>query len=355
MIETYSLWDKLKKNDRPIFMYGTGNGADKILDNLIKYEIKLDGIFASDGYVRDRYFREIKVRSYFDVIEEYGDKITVLLAFGTTLDSVKEFIYELDKRHELIIPDVPLYGGELFDMCYYLTHKDKINEAREIFSDQISKEIFDDAINFRLTGKLEYLSRVSRHTDTLNELFVNQEIDLLVDAGAFKGDSTSDFAEVLNVKNIIAIEADPKTYSKLKKYADEESRSKIVTVNAAVWNVDGSIEYVSSASRGSGECGKNKRAKITKVDTRTLDTLIGYNSVDFIKLDIEGSEEAALDGAEKALRQHKPNLEVSLYHKTDDLFTIPLRLKTMLPDHKFYLRRIPCIPMWDLNLYVVRQ
>ena len=354
MIENYSLWDKLGHNDRPIFMYGTGNGADKIVDALNRYGVKLDGIFASDGYVRDRYFRDMKVRSYSDVIAEHGNDITVLLAFGTTLDTVISFIEELDRRHELIIPDVPLYGGELFDMDYYIRNKDKLDEAREIFADQTSRDIFDDAINFRLTGKLSYLSRVSAHTDTLRELFGEKEFDLLVDAGAFKGDSTRDFAETLNVKRIIAVEADPRTYLKLKSYADEETRTEVIAINAAVWNEDCTIDYVSSASRGSGEAGRNRRAKEAIVDARMLDTLIGEESVDFIKLDIEGAEAAALDGAQKALTVHEPCFEVSLYHKTDDLFEIPLRLHRSLPNHKFYLRRVPCIPMWDLNLFVVK-
>ncbi len=354
MIENYSLWNKLQNNARPIFMYGTGNGADKIVDALNKYGVKLDGIFASDGYVRDRYFRDMKVRSYSDVIGEYGNDITVLLAFGTTLDTVISFIEELDRRHELIIPDVPLYGGELFDMDYYIKNKDKLDETREIFADQMSRDIFDDAINFRLTGKLTYLSRVSTHTNTLRELFGEKKFGLLVDAGAFKGDSTRDFAEALSVKKIIAVEADPKTYIKLKNYAEEETRTEVIAINAAVWNEDCTIDYVSSASRGSGEAGRNRRAKETVVNARTLDSIIDDESVDFIKLDIEGAESAALDGAEKALRKHEPCFEVSLYHKTDDLFEIPLRLHRALPHHKFYLRRVPCIPMWDLNLYVVK-
>lgn len=354
MIEKYSLWDKLKHNDKPIFMYGTGNGADKIIDALNRYEVKLDGVFASDGFVRDRWFHEMKVRSYSDVTSEYGDNITVLLAFGTTLDSVRNFIEMLDERHELIIPDVPLYGGELFDMNYYLSHKKKLDEAREIFADQRSKDIFDDAINFRLTGKLKYLSNVCDHTESLCELFGNQKIRTLIDGGAFKGDSTRDFANSLDVEKIIAVEADPKTYAKLCAYAADEDKTKVVPVNAALWEVNTTIEYVSSASRGSGESGKNRRAKETSVDAVTLDTIIGSESVDFIKLDIEGAESGALSGAEKALREHEPNMEVSLYHRTDDLFELPLRLKKALPRHKFYLRRVPCIPMWDLNLYIVK-
>ena len=352
MIETFSLWDKLKNTALPIFMYGTGNGADKIINALYARGIKLEGIFASDGYVRDRYFRDIKVKAYSDIISEYGNDIIVLLAFGSTLESVIEFIRELDRKHELIIPEVPLYGGDIFDMEYYISHKEQLDKVREIFCDERSKQIFDDAINFRLTGKLSYLSNVSTHIETLEELYGNDKIKLLLDAGAFKGDSTRDFAATLDVDRIIAVEADPRTYLKLKTYADSERDSEVVAVNAAIWDKDTTLEYISSASRGSGESGRNKRAKETVVDALTIDTILSDNMVDFIKLDIEGAESNAILGAEKALYRDKPNMEVSLYHRTEDLFELPLRLHEILPTHKFYLRRVPCIPMWDLNLFI---
>ena len=46
-----SYWDKLSSEKRPIILYGTGNGADKILDDCDKYNIKVSGVFASDGFV----------------------------------------------------------------------------------------------------------------------------------------------------------------------------------------------------------------------------------------------------------------------------------------------------------------
>ncbi len=46
--------DRLKAHDKPIFLYGTGNGADKIIAALDKYGVSLDGIFASDGFVTGR-------------------------------------------------------------------------------------------------------------------------------------------------------------------------------------------------------------------------------------------------------------------------------------------------------------
>ena len=53
------LWERLKDEKRPIFLYGTGNGADKILNVCQEYEINIEGIFASSGFVRNRTFRRI--------------------------------------------------------------------------------------------------------------------------------------------------------------------------------------------------------------------------------------------------------------------------------------------------------
>ena len=50
------IWTKLKTEKKPILLYGTGNGADKILDECEKTGIKISGVFASSGFVRERYF-----------------------------------------------------------------------------------------------------------------------------------------------------------------------------------------------------------------------------------------------------------------------------------------------------------
>ncbi len=355
MFEQYSIWDKLTRTTKPIFMYGTGNGGDKIIAALDSYGIQLRGIFASDGFVRDRYFHGFKVRSYSDVVAEYGNDIVVLLAFGTTLPDVTKFIYELNARHELIIPDVPLYGGGLFDYKYFTENLSLIHSAREIFSDELSKNIFDDAINFRLTGKIEYLENTSDSVSILREIFSGHTIETILDGGAFKGDSCQDFITALHPKAVIAVEADLKTNAKLSLYANEEKRAVVSAVHAALWETDGELSYISSGSRGSGKSGQNKRAEELTVPSLTVDTICRDISVDLIKLDIEGAELSAIRGAKNTIERDKPSLAVSLYHRTEDIFTLPLLIHEYLPTHSFYLRRVPCIPMWDLTLYAVKN
>ena len=54
-------------------------------------------------------------------------------------------------------------------------------------------------------------------------------------------------------------------------------------------------------------------------------------------MDIEGSEEAALKGAIKTIKKHKPKLAICAYHKPDDLCVLPQLIKSMVPEYKLYL------------------
>ena len=73
---------------------------------------------------------------------------------------------------------------------------------------------------------------------------------------------------------------------------------------------------------------------------RSIDDLVAsgvVERVDFIKMDIEGSELAALQGAEKTLKTMRPKLAISLYHKPEDFFTIPDYIDSLGVGYRFYL------------------
>ena len=71
----------------------------------------------------------------------------------------------------------------------------------------------------------------------------------------------------------------------------------------------------------------------------------------YIKMDVEGSEALALRGGMHTLKQYKPKLNIACYHRSEDLYTLPLLIHELQPDYKIYIRRHPCLPCWDLNLY----
>jgi len=76
------------------------------------------------------------------------------------------------------------------------------------------------------------------------------------------------------------------------------------------------------------------------IATRSIDSLMKQGEIeriDFIKLDVEGSEMAALRGAAQSLARFRPKLAISLYHNPQDIFEIPLHLHKTLPGYEFYL------------------
>ncbi len=401
--EKKDIWQNLKTETRPIFLYGTGNGADKILDALLVLGITPAGVFASDGFVRNRVFRGYEVVSYSAVREKYGDDIVVLLCFGTDREEVVSFIEELDERHTLYVPDVPLYGGEIFDLSYFERNYGKLMRVREMLTDETSKEYFDAAVNFRLSGKYKYLKLAESPRESLETLLDTENIRATVDLGAYKGDTAKLFFDTFkNSEAIYAVEPDPKTFMKLCAFAEDiqqeaeirdveapsptdfalaedpgrggavprgflsksekmplgySSRQIIRPLNFAASDREGEITYSGSASRGAGVQGKNHRAKETIVKQNTLDSL-NLEKVDFIKYDVEGDEAAALVGSTETIKRCRPSLSVSLYHKTDDLFELPLKVYEMLSspeDYTFHLRRPWCIPCWDLSFYAVQK
>ena len=70
----------------------------------------------------------------------------------------------------------------------------------------------------------------------------------------------------------------------------------------------------------------------------SIDNVCWGDKVTFIKLDIEGSELEALWGAVKIIRRDKPRLAISIYHKPQDYFEIPLYIKELVPEYKLYIR-----------------
>ena len=119
--ETESVWDQLKKETRPIALYGMGDGAEKILRVCAQREIPVAGIFASDEFVRGHSFAGYQVKKRSELEQELGDFVAVI-AFASSRPEVLELFDHLDRTHTTYAPDVPVAGGELFYPDFVQTH-----------------------------------------------------------------------------------------------------------------------------------------------------------------------------------------------------------------------------------------
>jgi FkbM family methyltransferase len=74
--------------------------------------------------------------------------------------------------------------------------------------------------------------------------------------------------------------------------------------------------------------------------TISIDDFVNNNSitkVDFIKMDIEGAETLALDGAIETIKRFKPKLAIAIYHNMDDFVNIPNWIEELNMGYKLYL------------------
>ena len=346
------LWSYLSSVSKPILIYGMGNGADKIISELEKHNIVYSDVFASDGFVRGHSYKGKRVLSYSEAIELYGNDIIILLSFGSSLPEVMERIYELDKKHELYAPDVPVCGGKVFNEEFFDANSEKLFSARALLSDEKSKNVFDDIIRYKLTGRLSFLKATEVTEDEALSLLNLNDYESYFDLGAYNGDTIRKFLDACpNLNKIYAFEPDKRNFKKLSSYCDTEERVNIKAFNYASYSKNEPLAFSSSGNRNSSyKATASYESKTTEIEGRRPDSIT--TDVDFIKYDVEGAEYDAIVGSEEIIKASRPDMIVSMYHKSEDLFELPLLINSIEPRYKLFLRRLPYIPAWDLNLYV---
>lgn len=361
------LWRYLASTDKKILLYGMGNGADKILSVAQRYGIEICDFFASDGFVRGHMFHQKRVMTYSEAVEKYGmENMIVLLSFASRLDDVLENIYKIESECELYAPDVPVYGDEIFNFEFFDLHKEEIATARSLLCDSESVRIYDSMINYKLTGKLEYLRACESSVDECyTNILRSEQIHTYADLGAYNGDSAREMMNYApNLKKIIALEPDARNYKKLCAWSEQVEGIEIRALNVGAYDKAETYFFDMSGNRNSSltnhtstfsDAVNDRKKKIREVRVDSLDAILAGEDVDHIKYDVEGSEHEALAGSRLTIKRCAPSLLVSLYHQSKDIFSLPIAVHEMSDKYKLYLRRFKYVPAWDINLYAIKE
>lgn len=357
------LWEYLADTSKTIVLYGMGNGADKVLSVCAEKGIAVRDCFASDAFVRGQIFHGMTVKTYSDVKQLYGaENLIVLLSFGTSREEVLENIFQISNECELYAPDVPAFGDGIFDRAFFERHQKEIAEARALLSDSESVQIFDHVLRFKLTGDIRCLTEAESDPQcVMREIVQPNTLRTVADFGAYNGDTVRELLDASggSIRVAYAFEPDARNYKKLEEYARSESRADVVPQPFGVWSQSTVLSFETSGNRNAS-VGTNRsqslRSRPTvqkEIAVDTPDHLLNGIAVDYMKYDVEGSEREALLGSVDTVRAYLPTLMVSLYHRNEDLFSIPLLIRQLFPQYRtYYLRRFRGIPAWDLNLYV---
>ncbi len=432
------LWQRLKKAQKPIWLYGMGDGADKILDRLHDRGVEVSGVFASDGFVRNQQFRGFTVTSYADAKARSGDMI-VLVCFGSSREDVLDNIRRIASEQELYAPDVPVIGGGTFDSAYAASHGNELRSVYNMLADEQSRLVFRECVAYRLDGSIAHLFACeSDPNEAWSSILQPSDEERLVDLGAFNGDTVTEFLAHTNgrYKHIYAVEPGKKSFARLQTRLGGMDRVDLFNLAAAertgeiVFNTHGGRNHAAVSASGSDQMSHTRtgnfaqqshalsgselsphtrtasasdqlshtptvngsgrillvptdsnvqpphthapsgsklsprthapsdrdqmsHARIERLPCDSVDNLLGGAAATIIKLDVEGCEAAAIEGARRTIERFRPKIQAACYHRVEDYFALPLQVAAIRNDYRLYMRRFRGVPAWDVNFYFI--
>lgn len=243
-------------------------------------------------------------------------------------------------------------GSSIWDVNLRFKQYAELNlpedEMRGFYCDEESLAVLNNRLEFYKTGERKLLETCPRGKWQYFEegLLDFGQNEVFLDLGAFTGDTALAFAKRTNGKyrKIISFEPDHATYKTLER--NTAGLHDIELVEAATGEYDGEVQFaegLGSSSFISTEQG-SRTVKVLKLDGFIKDP------VTVVKMDIEGAELETLRGMKELIKTNRPKLAICVYHKLEDLWTIPHYLRQLVPDYRFKLRQYE-IGMIETVLY----
>jgi FkbM family methyltransferase len=164
--------------------------------------------------------------------------------------------------------------------------------------------------------------------------------DVVLDCGANVGVTIREALDA-GARKIIGIEPGPENLECLRRnFPREIAAGTVILVPKGVWDKEDFLTLRVDPSNSAADTFVLQRegsVDVLKVPLTTIDLLVSelkLDRVDYIKMDIEGSEPKALEGAQETLKKFKPRMSITTYHAPDHPKLIPEIIKRGRPDYQ---------------------
>ena len=216
----------------------------------------------------------------------------------------------------------------------FIFNREKYNWIYRILADGESKRQFEKIVNFRLSHELKHMQGFS---DLQNRQYFEEFLNLRVegetflDIGCFDGFTSMDFAK--RCKGYSAIHAfEPESGNMEVVQASLLGMREVYFHQYGLSNFAGNLRFSANGSSSKISDEGELVIRVERLDDKSL------GSFSFLKMDIEGGECFALEGAANSISNYRPRLAISVYHRFDDLWRIPEQVLSYHCDYKIYLR-----------------
>jgi FkbM family methyltransferase len=347
-----------------LVLFGAGNLGRKALAALRADGVEPLAFVDNNEALWGSQVRGIPVLSPYDGARQFGDSASFCIAIwrGEGTDTMKQrrqplldagclnvvdFGALFWKYHTRVLPHYSL------DLPHHvLVRADAVRAAFDLWTDDASRAEYVAQVRWRLWLDFDNLPPpLKEEIYYPRDLVDISDDEVFIDCGAFDGDTVRAFIGHAEgrFKRIYAFEADQSNFRRLCDFAasaPEGIRARLVCSDAALNDRAGWLFFTETGTAASAVAKQGVRVRAVALDEELTE------APTWIKMDIEGSEPAALRGAQRTIASHAPILSICVYHSQNHLWDVPLQIAAMHPGYRQYLR--PFVPeSWDLVCYAV--
>ena len=326
-----------------LYIYGAGSFGKEILLFLQQHDIKVCGFLDQSAEVIKEYCNLPVYHLDDNTIDRQN--VTVLFSIVMDKDTRRGVIDKIKSagfscvreaqyyRNLQVVPEN--FQGE--DMgAYFLHEQPLIEKACEALADDKSKAVFMANLN-------AYFRKDYRHCadweDSMVEQYFPKDIKMnagysrFVDCGGYIGDTVIELLKQKEDVQALAV-FEPDLYN-FERLAEVCRCQEIEAVCFPCAVSDRTEFHRFRVARGSGSMAEDGDSTILSI---ALDDAIHHFHPTFIKMDIEGAEVKALQGAKRMICKNVPDLAICVYHHMNHMWDIPLLLQSWNVGYRFYLR-----------------
>lgn len=348
------LAEEIRKNGGRLFLYGIGAQSA-----IVRGLIEAAGISDYAFIVDDKYFKApeldgIAVLKFGEYVEKQDESDCIWICIDNRASAL-EIANRLASRN-IIMTTFPLeaYRASSFlDYRYYKKHATEFEHTLSMFGDKESSDTYCEYLRACASGDVTELAKHNREVQYFNDITRTTAHSVFVDCGAFVGDSACEYLDFYGadaVRKIYSFEPDKNNVCVIRKKIEDGiiPQGKLELIEKGVSDKHEVLRFNSSGDGSAISADGDVEIEVDSID----ELVYGRDKVDF--MDVEGSELRALHGAAKTIARDHPALAICVYHKKDDLITIPRYIVSLVPEGTYtYHLRIHNNNLMELVFYAV--
>ncbi|BBB90416.1 MAG TPA: FkbM family methyltransferase [Methylomusa anaerophila] len=342
-----------------VYIYGAGNAGTMTYYLLKELNIEIEGFMDKRADSLTSHLNKPVHRADADNLNAdlKGNSFVIiaLLCSYEELQDIKEGLLKLGYKNSCYYHDIynlvitENITKENFSSYNLNNHKDihtdiilkntqeKVLNVANSLCDEKSREVYYNFLNAILNSNPDLFSPPDQEKQYfVNDISFAKGYSRFIDCGTYDGDTVFALKQCKkSVDKVALFEPESNNFKKLRenlngsRVANEE-----ILFPCGVWKETEILRFKAGIQSSSAI----SPAGDMFIQCVALDDVLRDFAPTFIKMDIEGAEYEALLGAENIIRQYAPDLAVSVYHKIEHMWEIPLLIQSFNSNYKFYLR-----------------